>query len=113
MPTVTAELHSHKNVSDFLESCRKPLRNDFKFDILFQSPLVGCDWCRAHEWSFLYSWWGGCPTTLCFATPTFVVFSGFLVKNGGVSSQPCKTVAFVDISAFRFIQILAFMPWHN
>ena len=43
MPIVTAELHSHKNVSEFLESRRKPLRNDVKVDVLFQSPLVGFD----------------------------------------------------------------------
>ena len=34
-------------MSDFLESRRKPLRNDVKIDVLFQSPLVGCDRYRA------------------------------------------------------------------
>ena len=37
-----------------------------------------------HGQSFLYSWWGGCPTNFevrptnfIFATPTFVRFCGF------------------------------------
>ena len=43
------------------------------------------------------------PPTLCFAIPTFGRSGGFLVLKRWFSPQSCKTVTFVDISAFSFL----------